>query len=251
MAKRTYVRLQKMLADCGVASRRKSEELIRAGSVKVNGVVAEIGDKVDPYNDKVMVNGRRVTANAKPKYRYIMLNKPRGYVTTMSDERGRKCVAELVADIEERVYPVGRLDRDSEGMLLFTNDGDFANKVMHPKKDIYKVYRVTVRPAVTDEMLMQFEEGMMLDGRKTAPAEVRVITRQEGRVVLEILLREGRNRQIRRMCEMLGLEVARLRRTAIGGVKMGMLKKGDWRDLTQDEVKKLMADPNPSRHLQN
>lgn len=250
MAKRTYVRLQKMLADCGVASRRKSEELIRAGSVKVNGVVAEIGDKVDPYNDKVMVNGRRVTANAKPKYRYIMLNKPRGYVTTMSDERGRKCVAELVADVEERVYPVGRLDRDSEGMLLFTNDGDFANKVMHPKKDIYKVYRVTVRPAVTDEMLQQFEEGMMLDGRKTAPAEVRVITRQEGRVVLEILLREGRNRQIRRMCEMLGLEVARLRRTAIGGVKMGMLKKGDWRDLTQDEVKKLMADPNPSRHIQ-
>lgn len=250
MAKKTYVRLQKMLADCGVASRRKSEELIRAGSVKVNGVVAEIGDKVDPYNDKVMVNGRRVTANAKPKYRYIMLNKPRGYVTTMSDERGRKCVAELVADVEERVYPVGRLDRDSEGMLLFTNDGDFANKIMHPKKDIYKVYRVTVRPAVTDEMLQQFEEGMMLDGRKTAPAEVRVITRQEGRVVLEILLREGRNRQIRRMCEMLGLEVARLRRTAIGGVKMGMLKKGDWRDLTQDEVKKLMADPNPSRHIQ-
>ncbi len=250
MAKRTYVRLQKMLADCGVASRRKSEELIRAGSVKVNGVVAEIGDKVDPYNDKVMANGRRVTANAKPKYRYVMLNKPRGYVTTMSDERGRKCVAELVADIEERVYPVGRLDRDSEGMLLFTNDGDFANKIMHPKKDIYKVYRVTVRPAVTDEMLQQFEEGMMLDGRKTAPAEVRVISRQEGRVVLEILLREGRNRQIRRMCEMLGLEVARLRRTAIGGVKMGMLKKGDWRDLTQDEVKKLMADPNPSRHIQ-
>lgn len=250
MANNNYVRLQKMLADCGVASRRKSEELIRAGSVKVNGVVAEIGDKVNPYKDKVMVNGRRVTANAKPKNRYIMLNKPRGYVTTMSDERGRKCVAELVADIPERVYPVGRLDRDSEGMLLFTNDGDFANKIMHPKKDIYKVYRVTVRPAVTDEMIEEFETGMMLDGRKTAPAEVRVISRQEGRVVLEILLREGRNRQIRRMCEMLGLEVARLRRVAIGQVKLGMLKKGDWRDLTPEEVKKLMADPNPSRHLQ-
>ncbi|MBR3971271.1 MAG: rRNA pseudouridine synthase [Ruminococcus sp.] len=250
MAQSNYVRLQKMLADCGVASRRKSEELIRAGSVKVNGVVAEIGDKVNPYKDKVMVNGRRVTANAKPKYRYIMLNKPRGYVTTMSDERGRKCVAELVADIPERVYPVGRLDRDSEGMLLFTNDGDFANKIMHPKKDIYKVYRVTVRPAVTDEMIAEFSNGMMLDGRKTAPAEVRVISRQEGRVVLEILLREGRNRQIRRMCEMLGLEVARLRRIAIGQVKLGMLKKGDWRDLTPEEVKKLMADPNPSRHLQ-
>ncbi len=249
MAKNNYVRLQKMLADCGVASRRKSEELIRAGSVKVNGVVAQIGDKVNPYKDKVVVGGRRVTALAKPKHRYIMLNKPRGYVTTMSDERGRKCVAELVSDIEERVYPVGRLDRDSEGMLLLTNDGDFANTVMHPKKDIYKVYRVTVRPAVTDEMIASFQDGMMLDGRKTAPAEVRVITRQEGRVVLEILLREGRNRQIRRMCELLGLEVARLRRTAIGQVKLGMLKKGDWRDLTPEEVKKLMSDPNPSRHL--
>lgn len=212
MAKNNYVRLQKMLADCGVASRRKSEELIRAGAVKVNGVVAEIGDKVDPYKDKVVVHGRRVTGNAKPKHRYIMLNKPRGYVTTMSDERGRKCVAELVSDIEERVYPVGRLDRDSEGMLLFTNDGDFANTVMHPKKDIYKVYRVTVRPAVTDEMIAQFENGMMLDGRMTAPAEVRVISRQEGRVVLEILLREGRNRQIRRMCELL---VLRLRDSAV------------------------------------
>ncbi len=249
MAKNDYVRLQKMLADCGVASRRKSEELIRAGSVKVNGVVAQIGDKVNPYKDKVVVGGRRVTGLAKPKYRYIMLNKPRGYVTTMSDERGRKCVAELVADIEERVYPVGRLDRDSEGMLLFTNDGNFANTVMHPKKDIYKVYRVTVRPTVTDEMIASFQNGMMLDGRKTAPAEVRVISRQEGRVVLEILLREGRNRQIRRMCELLGLEVARLRRTSIGQVKLGMLKKGDWRDLTPEEVKKLMSDPNPSRHL--
>ena len=249
MGKNNLVRLQKMLADCGVASRRKSEELIQRGSVKVNGVVAQIGDKVDPYKDKVMVNGRRVTACAKSKLRYIMLNKPRGYVTTMSDEKGRKCVAELVADIPERVYPVGRLDRDSEGMLLFTNDGDFANTVMHPKKDIYKIYRVTVRPAVSDEMIAEFESGMMLDGRKTAPAEVRVISRQEGRVVLEILLREGRNRQIRRMCELLGLEVARLRRTAIGQVKLGMLKKGDWRDLTPEEVKKLTSDPNPSRHL--
>ncbi|MGN0452589.1 MAG: pseudouridine synthase [Ruminococcus sp.] len=249
MGKNSYIRLQKMMADCGVASRRKSEELIRAGVVKINGVVAEIGDKVNPYTDKVTVRGKKITASAKPKYRYIMLNKPRGYITTMSDEKGRKCVAELVADVGERVYPVGRLDKDSEGLLLFTNDGDFANTVMHPKKDIYKVYRVTVRPAVTDEQIAQFQDGMMLDGRMTAPAEVRVISRQEGRVVLEILLHEGRNRQIRRMCEMLGLEVARLRRIAIGTVKLGMLKKGDWRDLTAEEVKKLTADPNPSRHL--
>lgn len=238
-----------MLADCGVASRRKSEELIAAGSVKVNGKIAQIGDKVDPYKDKVFVNGKRVTAAAKPKHRYIMLHKPRGYITTMNDERGRRCVAELIKDIPERVYPVGRLDKDSEGMLLFTNDGEFANLITHPKKDIYKVYRVTVRPGITEEQIVTFETGMMLDGRKTAPAEVRVVKKEEGRTVLEIVLREGRNRQIRRMCEMLGLEVARLKRVAIGQVKLGMLKQGDWRDLTADEVKKLTADPNPSRHI--
>ncbi len=243
------VRLQKMLADCGVASRRKSEELIAAGSVKVNGRVAEIGDKVDPYKDKVFVNGKRVTAAAKPRHRYIMLHKPRGFITTMSDERGRRCVAELIKDIPERVYPVGRLDKDSEGMLLFTNDGEFANLITHPKKDIYKVYRVTIRPGITEEQIVTFETGMMLDGRKTAPAEVRVVKKEEGRTVLEIVLREGRNRQIRRMCEMLGLEVARLKRVAIGQVKLGMLKQGDWRDLTPEEVKKLTADPNPSRHI--
>ena len=243
------VRLQKMLADCGVASRRKSEELINSGSVKVNGKIAQIGDKVDPYKDKVFVNSKRVTAAAKPKHRYIMLHKPRGFITTMNDERGRRCVAELIKDIPERVYPVGRLDKDSEGMLLFTNDGEFANLITHPKKDIYKVYRVTVRPGITEEQIITFETGMMLDGRKTAPAEVRVVTKQEGRTVLEIVLREGRNRQIRRMCEMLGLEVARLKRTAIGQVKLGMLKQGSWRDLTPEEVKKLTADPNPSRHV--
>lgn len=243
------VRLQKMLADCGVASRRKSEELIAAGTVKVNGKIAQIGDKVDPYKDKVFVNGKRVTAAAKPRHRYIMLHKPRGFITTMNDERGRRCVAELIKDIPERVYPVGRLDKDSEGMLLFTNDGEFANLITHPKKDIYKVYRVTIRPGITEEQIITFETGMMLDGRKTAPAEVRVVKKEEGRTVLEIVLREGRNRQIRRMCEMLGLEVARLKRVAIGQVKLGMLKQGDWRDLTADEVKKLTADPNPSRHI--
>ena len=146
MGKKELVRLQKMLADCGVASRRKSEELIAQGCVKVNGRIAQIGDKVDPYNDKVLVKGKRVTARAKSKYYYIMLHKPRGYVSTMSDELGRKCVAQLVEDIPARVYPVGRLDRDSEGLLLMTNDGEFANKVMHPAKHVYKVYRVTVRP---------------------------------------------------------------------------------------------------------
>ncbi len=243
------VRLQKVLADCGVASRRKSEELIALGKVKVNGLKAEIGDKVDPYNDKIYVQGKRVTPSAKPKFRYIMLHKPRGYITTMQDEKGRKCVADLVKDIDVRLFPVGRLDRESEGMLLMTNDGDFANLIMHPKKHIYKVYRVTVRPSINDEQINSLQTGMEIDGYMTAPAEVRVIQRQEGRVVLEILLREGRNRQIRKMCEQLGLEVARLKRTAIGQVKMGMLQQGKWRDLTLEEVKKLSSDPNPSHHL--
>ena len=246
--RREYVRLQKMLADCGVASRRKSEELIRNGQVKVNGRVAEIGDKVDLYSDKVYVRGKRVTAAAKPKHRYIMLNKPRGYVTTMSDERGRKCIAELIEDIEERVYPIGRLDKDSEGLLLLTNDGEFANHIMHPKKHVNKVYRVTVRPTITEEMVEKLQTGIVLDGRKTAPAQVRVMTKQEGRVVLEIVIREGRNRQIRRMCESLGLEVARLNRVAIGTVKLGGLKQGQYRDLSADEVKRLSHDPNPNKN---
>lgn len=246
--KKELVRLQKMLADCGVDSRRKCEELIRRGSVKVNGKVAVIGDKVDPYNDKVYVKGRRVTASAKPKYRYIMLHKPRGYVTTMSDELGRKCIAELIEDIEERVYPIGRLDKDSEGLLLLTNDGEFANHIMHPKKHINKVYRVTVRPEITDEMIDKLQTGIVLDGRKTAPAQVRVVTKQEGRVVLEIVIREGRNRQIRRMCESLGLEVARLKRVAIGTVKLGGLKQGMYRDLSEDEFKRLSHDPNPNKN---
>lgn len=246
--KKELVRLQKMLADCGVDSRRKCEDLIKKGQVKVNGKVAVIGDKVDPYSDKVYVKGKRVTAAAKPKYRYIMLNKPRGYVTTMSDERGRKCIAELIEDVSERVYPIGRLDRDSEGMLLLTNDGDFANHIMHPKKHINKVYRVTVRPAITEEQVEKLQTGIVLDGRKTAPAQVRVVTKQEGRVVLEIVLREGRNRQIRRMCESLGLEVARLKRIAVGTVKLGGLKQGMYRDLSADEVKRLSHDPNPSKN---
>ena len=240
------VRLQKMLADCGVASRRKSEELIVAGRVRVNGRVAQIGDKVDPQNDKVYVGKRRVTGTARPKLRYIMLNKPRGVLTTMSDDRGRKCVADLIKDIDERLYPVGRLDRDSEGMLLMTNDGEFANHVMHPKKHVNKVYRVTVRPNINDAQVSKLESGVVIDGRKTAPAQVRVVSREEERSVLEIVIREGRNRQIRKMCDAVGLEVARLKRTASGGVKLGGLRSGMYRDLTDIEVRKLYADPNPN-----
>lgn len=233
------IRLQKYLSMCAVASRRKAEELIAQGKVKVNGKVAEIGDKVSPRHDTVTVSGRKIVANKK--HYYIMLHKPRGFITTMDDEMGRKCVAELVSDVGARVYPVGRLDKDSEGLLLMTNDGEFANHMTHPSKHIPKTYRVTVRPDVTEEKLTAFAAGMEIDGRITAPADAHIIEKQDNRVVLEIVLYEGRNRQIRKMCETLGLEVARLKRTSIGSLKLGMLHPGKWRELTEDEVHKLMV----------
>lgn len=231
------VRLQKYLADCGIASRRKSEELIAAGKVRVNGSVAKVGDKVDPKRDQVTVDGRKVRHDNE--LRYIMLHKPRGFISTMSDERDRKCVAQLVADVGTRVYPVGRLDKDSEGLLLFTNDGEFANNMTHPSKHVSKNYRVTIRPEISDEQIALMMSGMMIDGKKTLPADVKVLQKEPGRTVLEVTLCEGRNRQIRKMCEALDLEVARLKRTSIGSVRLGMLPQGKWRDLTPQEVASL------------
>ena len=233
------IRLQKYLSEAGIASRRKAEEMIRSGLVKVNGHVAQIGDSVDPKKDNVAVRGKVV--KKQNSLRYILLNKPRGYVTTTDDELGRKCVLELVKDVRERIYPVGRLDRVSEGALILTNDGAFANAMMHPSKHVPKTYRVTVRPEATSEQVDLLETGVEIDGRMTAPAEVRYLQKEEGRAVLEIVLYEGRNRQIRKMCEAVNLEVARLKRTAVGSVKLGMLQTGQWRDLTAEEVEKLMV----------
>jgi 23S rRNA pseudouridine2605 synthase len=237
--KNESVRLHKYMAECGVASRRKSEELISAGRVRVNGRVAQIGDSVDPSKDRVRLDGRPL--RKKEEKVYIMLHKPRGVVTTMKDEMQRACVAELLKGVSERVFPVGRLDRDSEGLLLLTNDGAFANRLTHPSHGVSKKYRVTIRPDITQEQVEQFETGMELDGRMTAPVGVRVLVREENRVVLEMELGEGRNRQIRRMCEILGLEVARLRRISIGDVKLGMLPPGKWRFLTSEEVSALKS----------
>ncbi len=231
------VRLQKYMADCGVASRRKSEELIAGGKVKVNGRVASIGDKVDPKNDTISVNGRKLTQDKN--YIYIMLHKPRGYVTTMSDEMDRKCVAELVADIGKRIYPIGRLDRDSEGLLLFTNDGEFANAMTHPSRHIAKTYRVSVKPGITDDQLTILTSSMMINGKKTLPADVRIINKEAEKTTLEIILYEGKNRQIRRLCEEAGLETARLKRLAIGQLKLAGLKVGEYRHLTHEEVSLL------------
>lgn len=240
MAGNNEVRLQKFMADMGVASRRKSEELIRQGKVRVNGHPAQIGDKINPRKDLVTVGKKKIVNVKNRRMVYIMLNKPRGYVTTVSDELGRKTVMDLVADIDERVYPVGRLDKDSEGLLLLTNDGSFTNCMTHPSHNYAKVYRVTVRPSVNDTILNNLRSGIEIDGRKTAPCEVTVLEEQENRVVLEFILHEGRNRQIRKMCESQGLEVARLKRLSVGSLKLGMLPQGKYRELSEIEVKKLL-----------
>ena len=240
MANNNEVRLQKFMADQGVASRRKSEDLIRAGKVKVNGHVAEIGMKINPRKDLVTVGKQKLTNVKNRKMVYVILNKPRGYVTTVSDELGRKTVMDLLPDFGCRIYPVGRLDKDSEGLLLLTNDGSFTNCMTHPSHEYAKVYRVTVRPAVNDDILFNLRNGIEIDGRMTAPCEVTVLTEEENRVVLEFILHEGRNRQIRKMCESQGLEVAKLKRISIGPVKLGMLKQGDYRELTEQDVKKLL-----------
>ena len=232
------IRLQKIISQSGICSRRKAEELISQGRVKVNGRPAKIGDGATA-KDVVTVDGERIAFSEKREKYYIMLNKPRGYVTTMSDELDRRCVTELLEGIPARVYPVGRLDRNSEGLLLFTNDGKFANDIMHPSRHISKTYRVTVRSSVNDEQLAALAEGVEIDGRKTLPANVSVISEEQGRTVIQIVIREGRNRQIRKMCEAVELEVARLKRTAIGPLKLGMLKPGTYRELTSEELRAL------------
>lgn len=231
------IRLQKFLSQTGVASRRKAEEWIAEGKIKVNGRKAALGDKVDPIRDKVTVAGKRVVNDTKKMY--VMLNKPRGFVTTLKDEQDRKCVAILVEDAGQRLFPVGRLDRNSEGLLLMTNDGEFANMLTHPSRHVNKVYRVTVREQAQEEQLMQMREGIELDGRKTLPCEIRILERYADRTVLRFVITEGRNRQIRRMCEAVGLTVIRLKRTEIVGVKLGMLPQGKWRELNEKEMKHL------------
>ncbi len=233
------IRIQKLLADAGYCSRRKAEEFISKGLVFVNGRKASIGDKAT-IKDNITVSGEHIALKARKAKLYIMLNKPRGYVTTASDELGRKCVMDLLEDVEERVYPIGRLDRNSEGLLLFTNDGDFANMIMHPSRHVSKTYRVTVPSSVTEDQLTSLCAGVKLDdGSVTQPATVDVEINTRERSVMRITIHEGKNRQIRRMCEAVGLEVARLRRTSIGPVKLGMLKPGTWRELKKEEIRAL------------
>ncbi|MBR7143292.1 MAG: rRNA pseudouridine synthase [Clostridia bacterium] len=232
------MRIQKYMAMCGVASRRAAEAMIADGRVRINGRVAQIGCSVDYRRDVVELDGKRIRLEEEKVY--LMLNKPRGYVATMSDEQGRKCVAELVADVGARVYPVGRLDLNSEGLLLMTNDGDFAYKLTHPRHGVSKVYHVSVRGDVSAEQLQKLNGPMTIDDYVTVPAQVSVLDHHQDKTALRVVLHEGRNRQIRKMCEQVGLYVCRLRRIAVGDVSLGTLKLGKWRLLTFKEVQALL-----------
>lgn len=229
-------RLQKILSARGVASRRKAEEMITAGRVAVNGLPAVLGDTADVDVDIITVDGRPLPSPQKPVY--IMLHKPRGFVTTLSDEKGRRNAAELVADCGVRVYPVGRLDMDSEGLLLFTNDGDVANRLMHPKHEVTKTYHVTVKD-YSDEKLENLKQPVTLDGYTIRKADVRLLRLDGDKAWLEVVIHEGRNRQVRRMCAMAGMAVVRLVRVAEGALKLGNLQRGTWRYLTEEEIAEL------------
>ena len=229
-------RLQKLLSRSGAASRRKAEELILAGRVRVNGNTAHLGDSADAHEDVIELDGKRLRFS-QPRL-VLILNKPRGYVTTLSDEKGRKTVAELVQDCGARVYPVGRLDLNSEGLLLMTNDGALANRLMHPRAGCTKTYLVWAA-GYRDSAEASLREPVEIDGRATAPARVRLVRRQEDRALLEFVISEGRNRQIRRLCERAELRVTRLLRVAEGSLKLGQLAPGAWRALTEDEIESL------------
>ena len=232
-------RLQKIIAARGLCSRRQAEKWIEEGRVRVNGNTAHLGDTADVAEDVIEVDGKRLPKAGKKLY--LMLNKPRGYVTTLSDEKGRKNAAELVAGCGARVYPVGRLDMDSEGLLLFTNDGEFANLMMHPRHEVDKVYRVWVTnfgPEKLEALKMPIE----LDGYTIKKPRVRPVRMEPTRAILDVTIHEGRNRQVRRMCQAAGLEVARLMRIAEGALKLGELKPGQWRELEPKEIELLLKD---------
>jgi pseudouridine synthase len=233
-------RLQKILSQAGIASRRASEQLMLDGRVTVNGeTVRELGTKADPSHDDIRVDGRRVKGVERP--RYVLLNKPRGYVTTRSDPQQRHTVLDLLRAVKEYVYPVGRLDYDTEGLLLLTNDGDLAARLTHPRHGIPRIYEARVLGVPDAHDLERLSRGIIVDGRRTERADVTLLPhgRDEDESTLQLVIREGRNRQVRNMCDAIGHPVSQLRRVAIGPLRDARLKVGYWRDLTVDEVKRL------------
>ena len=233
-------RLQKIIAASGLMARRKAEEAIEAGRVTVNGLTARIGDSADPETDAILVDGRALPSAEKKVY--IMLNKPRGIVTSLRDEKGRRDVSELVSGIPERLYPVGRLDLDSEGLLLMTNDGELANRLMHPSHEVEKCYRTWVKGENAAEKAALLRRPMEIDGCIVGPAKVEVLETLPDGAVLEITIHEGRNRQVRKMCQQSGLTVTRLCRVREGKLRLGRLKSGQWRYLTAQELRELGVD---------
>lgn len=234
-------RLQKFMASCGVASRRKCEELILSGKVKVNNVVVrELGVKVDPKKDKVTYLDKEI--HKEEKKIYIMLNKPEGYITSVKDEKNRKTILDIVKT-EERIYPIGRLDYDSSGLILLTNDGDIYNKIIHPRVEIDKKYIATCRGIFTEEEMKKFENGIDIGGYITSNAKIEIIDKEKDKrskewvSTVEITIHEGKNRQVRKMCSALNHEVLTLRRISIGELKLGYLKKGEYRALTEEELR--------------
>lgn len=234
----TKIRLQKFLSDAGVLSRRAAEIEIQNGNVKVNGRTATIGTKIDPKTDLVVLGGKKIVIT-KQKPVYIMMNKPRGYLCALSDDRGRKCVTELLKGVKERVYPVGRLDLISEGILLLTNDGELTYRLTHPSHEIPKLYRVKVEGIVTEEQMKILSSDLDIDGYRIRPADVDIHKIGEEDTTLSITICEGRNRQIRKMCEQAGLTVKRLNRISIGQLKLNGLSVGKWRYLEPKEIEYL------------
>ena len=226
-------RLQKIISASGLMSRRAAEEYIKAGRVSVNGRIAALGESAD-MTDRILVDGQALPAQGGK--RYIMLNKPKGYVTTMHDDKKRPCVTALLTDVGTRVYPVGRLDMYSEGLLICTNDGDFANRIMHPSHEVEKCYRTWVQGRDIGEAVEYLRMPMELDGYITRGAEVDIISLVPGGAELDIVIHEGRNRQVRKMCAAVGLRVTKLRRIREGAVELGALPQGKWRELTEQEV---------------
>ena len=232
------MRLQKYMALCGVASRRKSEEIITSGRVKVNDKIAlEMGTKINPKKDIVKVDDRVI--REEKNMIYIMLNKPIGYVTTLKDEKGRKTVIDLIEGVSERIYPVGRLDADTTGLLLLTNDGDLTYKLTHPSNEIIKRYIAIVEGVPNRMELETFRNGIMLEGRKTAKASVKIAKKYEDESILDISIHEGRNRQIKKMCERINHPIKKLKRVALGELEIGGLNLGNWRYLNEEEIEYL------------
>ncbi|MBQ4137280.1 MAG: rRNA pseudouridine synthase [Clostridia bacterium] len=240
------LRIQKYISDCGIMSRRAAEREIELGNIKINGEIALIGQKIDPARDTVTYKGKKVRAS-KPHKTYVMLNKPRGYVTTMSDEKGRKCVSELLSDVDSRVYPIGRLDMNSEGLLLCTDDGELTNTLTHPSHEIVKVYLVRVRGTVDKATLKSLSEPMDIDGYIIKPVPVIKLSENENSTLLRMELSEGRNRQIRKMCEKHELGVLSLKRVSEGDLILGDLPAGKWRYLTREEIKYLQSLVSPKK----